>query len=191
VQKCSPPLDPGQDLLRVAAPGRTNQVERAVIYSNNTNADETIEVDAVIASLGFLSTSGRSRDGARTGARQHPGQHAHGDQLRGVYGLGHRHLPGKVKLIATGFGEAATAVNNAAAYLNPKASVFPGHSSSQDVARQVQGAGRERKPGCERISRHGATARHCKTVLRADRENPDLVPRPAYTTRYSPTRSFQ
>ena len=26
---------------------------------------------------------------------------------------------GKVKLIATGFGEVATAVNNAAAYLNP------------------------------------------------------------------------
>jgi ferredoxin/flavodoxin---NADP+ reductase len=41
--------------------------------------------------------------------------------------------PGKVKLIATGFGEAATAVNNAAQYLNPKASVFPGHSSSKDV----------------------------------------------------------
>jgi len=38
--------------------------------------------------------------------------------------------PGKVKLIATGFGEAATAVNNAAAYINPKLKVFPGHSST-------------------------------------------------------------
>ena len=36
---------------------------------------------------------------------------------------------GKVKLIATGFGEVATAVNNAAAYLNPKVSAFPGHLS--------------------------------------------------------------
>ncbi len=42
-------------------------------------------------------------------------------------------FPGKVKLITTGFGEAATAINNAAQYLNPKASVFPGHSSSQAV----------------------------------------------------------
>ena len=36
---------------------------------------------------------------------------------------------GKVKLIATGFGEVATAVNNASAYLNPDMSAFPGHLS--------------------------------------------------------------
>ncbi|MDT4916295.1 MAG: hypothetical protein QOH89_995, partial [Pseudonocardiales bacterium] len=34
-----------------------------------------------------------------------------------------------VKLIATGFGEVATAVNNAFAYLNPGKSAFPGHLS--------------------------------------------------------------
>ena len=38
--------------------------------------------------------------------------------------------PGKVKLIATGFGEAATAVNNIAVELNPQAHLFPGHSSN-------------------------------------------------------------
>ena len=38
--------------------------------------------------------------------------------------------PGKVKLIATGFGEAATAVNNLAVELNPEAHLFPGHSSN-------------------------------------------------------------
>ncbi|HEV8560096.1 MAG TPA: NAD(P)/FAD-dependent oxidoreductase [Actinophytocola sp.] len=37
--------------------------------------------------------------------------------------------PGKVKLIATGFGEAATAVNNIAVALDPEAHLFPGHSS--------------------------------------------------------------
>lgn len=37
---------------------------------------------------------------------------------------------GKVKLIATGFGEAATAVNNIAVALNPSAHLFPGHSSN-------------------------------------------------------------
>ena len=37
--------------------------------------------------------------------------------------------PGKVKLIATGFGEAATAVNNIAVALTPDAHLFPGHSS--------------------------------------------------------------
>ncbi len=39
--------------------------------------------------------------------------------------------PGKVKLIATGFGEAATAVNNIAVELNPGAHLFPGHSSNK------------------------------------------------------------
>ncbi|MEU5691580.1 NAD(P)/FAD-dependent oxidoreductase [Actinosynnema sp. NPDC020468] len=39
--------------------------------------------------------------------------------------------PGKVKLIATGFGEAATAVNNIAVRLNPEAHLFPGHSSAE------------------------------------------------------------
>jgi ferredoxin/flavodoxin---NADP+ reductase len=36
---------------------------------------------------------------------------------------------GKVRLIATGFGEAATAVNNAAVVIDPAAHLFPGHSS--------------------------------------------------------------
>ena len=37
--------------------------------------------------------------------------------------------PGKVRLIAVGFGEAATAVNNATVAIDPTAKVFPGHSS--------------------------------------------------------------
>ncbi len=36
---------------------------------------------------------------------------------------------GKVRLIAVGFGEVATAVNNAAVIVDPDAHVFPGHSS--------------------------------------------------------------
>jgi thioredoxin reductase (NADPH) len=51
--------------------------------------------------------------------------------VSGVYAAGDIvTYPGKLKLIATGFGEAATAVNNAARYINPEASVFPGHSSA-------------------------------------------------------------
>ncbi len=42
--------------------------------------------------------------------------------------------PGKVRLIAVGFGEAATAVNNAVAALDPTASLFPGHSSDSAPA---------------------------------------------------------
>jgi ferredoxin/flavodoxin---NADP+ reductase len=119
-----------------------DRVERAVIYQNKTNAEETIEVDAAIASLGFLSTLGPiadwglelERDSIRVNTRMET-------NLAGIYGAGDIVVyPGKVKLIATGFGEAATAINNAAQYINPKASVFPGHSSSQDVHKQKAGA---------------------------------------------------
>ncbi len=128
------------ELRRLQGDGR---VERAVIYQNKTNVEETLEVDAAVASLGFLSTLGPIQewglelegDSVRVTTRMEtnlPGVYAAGDIVT---------YPGKVKLIATGFGEVATAVNNAAQYINPKASVFPGHSSSQDVhARQREAA---------------------------------------------------
>lgn len=37
--------------------------------------------------------------------------------------------PGKVRLIAVGFGKVATAVNNAAVHIDPHAQLFPGHST--------------------------------------------------------------
>lgn len=40
--------------------------------------------------------------------------------------------PGKVRLIAVGFGEAAIAVNHAAAAINPGMSVLPGHSTNEE-----------------------------------------------------------
>lgn len=48
----------------------------------------------------------------------------------GVFAIGDiNDYPGKVRLIAVGFGEAATAVNNAAHFLDPDRPVFPGHST--------------------------------------------------------------
>jgi thioredoxin reductase (NADPH) len=41
--------------------------------------------------------------------------------------------PGKVRLISVGFGEVATAVCNAATVIDPEATVFPGHSTEQQV----------------------------------------------------------
>ena len=42
--------------------------------------------------------------------------------------------PGKVRLISVGFGEAATAINNAATVIDPEATIFPGHSTEGAVA---------------------------------------------------------
>ncbi len=50
--------------------------------------------------------------------------------IPGVYGAGDIvTYDGKLKLIATGFGEAAIAVNHAKAHMDPSAKVNPGHSS--------------------------------------------------------------
>jgi thioredoxin reductase (NADPH) len=50
---------------------------------------------------------------------------------RGIFAAGDiATFPGKLKLIATGFGEACIAVNFAKHYLDPSANVFPGHSSN-------------------------------------------------------------
>ena len=50
--------------------------------------------------------------------------------VSGVYGAGDIvTYDGKLKLIATGFGEAAIAVNHAKAHVDPAAKVNPGHSS--------------------------------------------------------------
>jgi ferredoxin/flavodoxin---NADP+ reductase len=58
----------------------------------------------------------------------------------GVYAAGDVvHYPGKLELIATGYGEAAIAVNNAVHYLNPKARVNPGHSTNLKVFAQEDG----------------------------------------------------
>ncbi len=51
--------------------------------------------------------------------------------IPGVYAAGDICIyEGKVKLIATGFGEAPTAVNNAKSFIDPDGKVQPFHSTS-------------------------------------------------------------
>ena len=51
--------------------------------------------------------------------------------IEGIYAAGDvTNYDGKVKLIAVGLGEAPIAVNNAKAYIDPKARVQPLHSTS-------------------------------------------------------------
>ncbi|MGF7127833.1 thioredoxin reductase [Natronobacillus azotifigens] len=51
--------------------------------------------------------------------------------VEGIYAAGDIcSYPGKINLIATGFGEGPTAINNAIAYLKPDAKVQPKHSTS-------------------------------------------------------------
>jgi thioredoxin reductase (NADPH) len=91
----------------------------------------TRKAQAVIAALGFVADLGPLQDwGIETSKRHVVVDQAMRTSLPRVFAAGDvTEYPGKVRLIAVGFGEAATAVNNAAAAIDPTAHIFPGHSS--------------------------------------------------------------
>ncbi len=112
-----------------------DKVDEVVIVNNQSKAEETLHADAVLGCLGFEASVGPLKDwGLTLQGNDIPVSTRMETNLPGVYAAGDvAAYPGKVKLIACGFGEAAIAVNNAVAYLNPGASVFPGHSSSHST----------------------------------------------------------
>jgi thioredoxin reductase (NADPH) len=91
----------------------------------------TLPCDKLVAALGFTANLGPLMEwGIDIQKRQIVVDTQGRTTVPGIYAAGDIvDYDGKVKLIATGFGEVATAVNNAAAYLNPKVSAFPGHLS--------------------------------------------------------------
>lgn len=99
---------------------------------------ETTEVptDAVVASLGFIANIGPMATwGLELDKRRIVVDSAMRASLPRVFAAGDlAHYPGKVPLIASGFGEVATAVNNAAPLITPGVSVFPGHSSGESAS---------------------------------------------------------
>ncbi|WP_433390002.1 NAD(P)/FAD-dependent oxidoreductase [Micromonospora sp. KLBMP9576] len=94
-------------------------------------AAELLPVDTVVAALGFTADLGPlTAWGLRLDRRHIVVDSAMATNLPRVFAAGDiTEYPGKVRLIATGFGEAATAVNNAAVAIDPSAHLFPGHSS--------------------------------------------------------------
>lgn len=92
----------------------------------------TLEVDDFIVNYGFSSSIGSmkqwgfdvERNCILTNSKMET-------TMPGVYAVGDiATYDGKVKIIATGFGEAPIAVNNAMAYINPDQRVQPMHSTS-------------------------------------------------------------
>lgn len=118
------------ELARV---GGEAQVESAVIYDSRDGTETVLVVDTVLISIGFVASLGpikawgldlRGNSIVVDAEMQTnlPGVFAAGDVVT---------YPGKIKLIATGVGEAAVAVNHAKQYLDPGARLFPGHSSDR------------------------------------------------------------
>ena len=111
------------------------RVEGCTIFDNRSDAEESFEVDAVLTFLGFkpdlgpIKAWGLEQENkrilvSRLMETSRPGIYAAGD-LAGYLG--------KLDLIATGFAEAAIAVNNAIRHVDPKARVNPGHSTNLKI----------------------------------------------------------
>jgi thioredoxin reductase (NADPH) len=103
----------------------------AIELSHPDGTTTRLKADACIAALGFIADPGpigtwglelanRKIVVNRTMESSRPRVYAAGDMAT---------YDGKVALISVGFGEAATAVNNAFVYIQPDSHAFPGHSS--------------------------------------------------------------
>ena len=90
-----------------------------------------LPADTVVAALGFTADLGTLAGwGLRLDRRHIVVDTTMATSRPRVFAAGDiSEYPGKVRLIAVGFGEAATAVNNAAVVIDPAAHLFPGHSS--------------------------------------------------------------
>lgn len=101
------------------------------------DAAQSLPCDRLVAALGFTANLGPLRE---WGLELHDNRHLVVDSamrtaLDGVFAAGDIvDYDGKVRLIATGFGEVATAVNNAAVHLDPAAQLFPGHSTDRPTS---------------------------------------------------------
>lgn len=125
------PIKTFWEIKRVFGDGH---VQGATIYDNRTGEEEELDVDAVLINIGFKAALGPIES---WGVQLADNRHIRVDgfmetNLSGVYAAGDiAAVEGSepLNLIVTGFGQAAIAANAARAKTDPKARLFPGHSS--------------------------------------------------------------
>ncbi|MDQ0880226.1 NAD(P)/FAD-dependent oxidoreductase [Peribacillus sp. V2I11] len=108
------------------------EIEQVVLENVNNGEEAIHKADAVVVNYGFISSLGPIKDwnleieknAIVVNSRMEtniPGIYAAGDICT---------YEGKVKLIASGFGEAPTAISNAKVFIDPSSKVQPLHSTS-------------------------------------------------------------
>jgi len=126
-----------------------SRIERAFTLNKLTQEKKEFDVDAVVCCIGYAANIGPLRN---WGLEFGPGHTIKVNQhmetnLPGVYAAGDIcGFDGKLKLIATGFGEAAVAANNAAHYINPSTKVFPGYSTNFVEEKKAKEAEKQTQP---------------------------------------------
>jgi thioredoxin reductase (NADPH) len=98
-----------------------------------------LDADVVLPMLGFVSDIGPLAGWGLTLEKDEISVNSQMETGRaGIYAAGDvTTYPGKLKLIATGFAEAATAVNQAVHWVYPDKKVAPGHSSNMAIFGQT------------------------------------------------------
>jgi thioredoxin reductase (NADPH) len=111
-----------------------DKINQIVLEEVKSERKEIINIDELIVNFGFVSSLGPIKNwGLEIEKNSIVVNSRMETNVEGIYAAGDIcTYDGKVKLIASGFGEAPTAVNNAKAYIDPKAKVQPGHSSSMN-----------------------------------------------------------
>ncbi len=107
-------------------------LERVILKETNGENKTEIEADDVIVNYGFISSLGPIKDwDLKLDKNSIVVNSKQETSMEGIYAAGDIcTYDGKIKLIVTGFGEAATAVSNAKVYIEPSAKVQPLHSTS-------------------------------------------------------------
>lgn len=118
--------------------GDGDRITGAVIYDNRTKSETRLEVDAILVNIGFRADLGPIKEwGLEIAGREVRASGKMETNLPGVFVAGDIAAPDgtvKMNLIATGFAQAAIAVNVAKNHIDPKARIFPGHSSEMKVS---------------------------------------------------------
>jgi ferredoxin/flavodoxin---NADP+ reductase len=109
-----------------------NKINQLILEETKGDEKEILDLDELIVNFGFVSSLGPIKDwGLEIEKNSIVVNSRMETNIPGIYAAGDiSTYDGKVKLIASGFGEAPTAVNNAKAYMDPKARVQPMHSTS-------------------------------------------------------------
>ncbi len=106
-------------------------VERVEVVQTREGTEMSFDIDALVLNIGFLVNLKPLKEwGLELDKNSIKVDELMRTNIEGVFAAGDivTH-PGKIKLISTGTGEAAIAVNKAVNYIYPELSMKPGHSS--------------------------------------------------------------
>jgi len=135
LMKCGAEIKLFYEVKQVIGDGKW--VKKAVIYDNRTKEETMIDVDSILVNIGFRADLGPIRNwGLEIRGREIKTNGRMETNIPGVYVAGD--LAGqvdsvKLNLIATGYAQAAMAVNVAKNFIDPTARIFPGHSSEMKM----------------------------------------------------------